>query len=230
MTTGADVLPLWLPYDSIFLTTSIPLDTWPKTTCCGCDGNARQRGLSQNRLHRKHTHLAVQPRCDDQSARVESIRASIMREKQALHVAPVCTVHRKNWLPLVLGPALAMLSTPGPCTRAAVSIRHMHTAGRQTPAWAHRVLEREVLVSKLGAIDALAARAVAGREVAACVRQAGLRSAAQQCGLQRRCCHDSTAPWHMNCVITRWKVLPLKCSGLPDLPMPFSPVSGQGTS
>ncbi len=31
-------------------------------------------------------------------------------------------------------------------------------------------------------------------------------------------------PWIMNCLITRWKLEPLKCSGLPSLPMPFSPV------
>ena len=34
-------------------------------------------------------------------------------------------------------------------------------------------------------------------------------------------------PWHMNCVMTRWKAEPLKWSGLPDLPMPFSPVQRQ---
>jgi hypothetical protein len=27
--------------------------------------------------------------------------------------------------------------------------------------------------------------------------------------------------------MTRWKVEPLKCRGLPDLPTPFSPVSGR---
>jgi hypothetical protein len=30
-------------------------------------------------------------------------------------------------------------------------------------------------------------------------------------------------PWHMKSGITRWKVEPLKCRGLPDLPTPFSP-------
>jgi len=33
--------------------------------------------------------------------------------------------------------------------------------------------------------------------------------------------------WHMNCVMTRWKAEPLKWGGLPDLPMPFSPVHTQ---
>jgi len=31
----------------------------------------------------------------------------------------------------------------------------------------------------------------------------------------------------MNCGITRWKVEPLKCSGLPERPVPFSPVHRQ---
>eukprot|EP00929_Paragymnodinium_shiwhaense_P103025 TRINITY_DN662_c1_g1_i1.p2 TRINITY_DN662_c1_g1~~TRINITY_DN662_c1_g1_i1.p2 ORF type:complete len:102 (-),score=17.35 TRINITY_DN662_c1_g1_i1:25-330(-) len=31
-------------------------------------------------------------------------------------------------------------------------------------------------------------------------------------------------PWHMKLLITRWKALPLKCRGLPERPMPFSPV------
>mmetsp|Transcript_23780 Transcript_23780/g.39870 ORF Transcript_23780/g.39870 Transcript_23780/m.39870 type:complete len:200 (-) Transcript_23780:302-901(-) len=31
-------------------------------------------------------------------------------------------------------------------------------------------------------------------------------------------------PWHMNPGMTRWNLLPLKCSGLPILPSPFSPV------
>jgi hypothetical protein len=30
--------------------------------------------------------------------------------------------------------------------------------------------------------------------------------------------------WIMNCGMMRWKVEPLKCSGLPDWPVPFSPV------
>merc|ERR1719221_2209248 len=34
-------------------------------------------------------------------------------------------------------------------------------------------------------------------------------------------------PWHMNSVITRWNALPLKCNGLPLLPVPFSPVQRQ---
>ena len=33
----------------------------------------------------------------------------------------------------------------------------------------------------------------------------------------------SKGTWHMNEVMTRWKLLPLKCRGLPDLPTPFSP-------
>lgn len=31
-------------------------------------------------------------------------------------------------------------------------------------------------------------------------------------------------PWHMKSLITRWKAEPLKWRGLPDLPIPFSPV------
>ena len=34
---------------------------------------------------------------------------------------------------------------------------------------------------------------------------------------------------HMNCGMTRWKAEPLKCSGLPILPMPFSPEGGRRT-
>merc|ERR1719245_811089 len=34
-------------------------------------------------------------------------------------------------------------------------------------------------------------------------------------------------PWHINSGITRWKALPLKWSGLPDFPVPFSPVHKQ---
>ena len=32
-------------------------------------------------------------------------------------------------------------------------------------------------------------------------------------------------PWHMNCVMTRWKEEPLKWSGLPERPVP----AGKGT-
>jgi hypothetical protein len=39
---------------------------------------------------------------------------------------PVCTVHRKNWLPLVLGPALAIDRMPGPaCQGLAYVARHV---------------------------------------------------------------------------------------------------------
>ena len=31
-------------------------------------------------------------------------------------------------------------------------------------------------------------------------------------------------PWHMKPGMTRWNPDPLKCSGLPDCPIPFSPV------
>ena len=34
-------------------------------------------------------------------------------------------------------------------------------------------------------------------------------------------------PWHMKSGITRWKLVPLKCRGLPLLPAPFSPVQRQ---
>ena len=36
--------------------------------------------------------------------------------------------------------------------------------------------------------------------------------------------------WHMKLGMTRWKVEPLKCRGLPDLPTPFSPARPAGRS
>jgi hypothetical protein len=36
-----------------------------------------------------------------------------------------------------------------------------------------------------------------------------------------------THPWHMKSLITRWKVEPLKCRGLPERPTPFSPAAHQ---
>lgn len=41
-----------------------------------------------------------------------------------------------------------------------------------------------------------------------------------------RRCADGLA-WHMNWGMTRWKVDPLKCRGLPERPVPFSPVHRQ---
>ena len=39
--------------------------------------------------------------------------------------------------------------------------------------------------------------------------------------------HALWPAWHMKSGITRWKALPLKWRGLPDLPVPFSPVHKQ---
>jgi hypothetical protein len=136
------------------------------------------------------------------------------------------------------------------------------------------VLEREVLVGELGAVDGLAARACVGRErerrtLTPCRRRTQriplqLRRALL-CGAPDRplplraqsrpgrgrepprrpgCWAEGRArcgpflwqelgvplprvkspPWHMNCEMTRWKAEPLKWSGLPLPPMPFSPV------
>ena len=52
-----------------------------------------------------------------------------------------------------------------------------------------------------------------GKEGVPCTRELGLP-------LPR----VKSPPWHMNCVMTRWKEEPLKWSGLPLWPMPFSPV------
>ena len=131
------------------------------------------------------------------------------------------------------------------------------------------VLEREVLVGELGAVDRLAARACVCREANAQalsrrahgqlqLRRALLRAAPDRALLLRAqsspgrggdlprrlgCWAVGRArgpfvsqeqgvplprvkspPWHMNCEMTRWKAEPLKCSGLPLPPMPFSPV------
>lgn len=37
-------------------------------------------------------------------------------------------------------------------------------------------------------------------------------------------------PWHMNPGMTRWKVEPLKCRGLPERPVPFSPAGWEAGS
>ena len=82
----------------------------------------------------------------------------------------VCTVHRKNCEPLVLGPALAIESTPGP------------------------VCLSTVLIRELGAVDGLAAGAVVVGEVAALAHELGdhaveggaLEAEALLAGAQRR--------------------------------------------
>jgi hypothetical protein len=86
----------------------------------------------------------------------------------------VLTVHRKNCEPLVPGPALAMDRMPSPartrgrsatrqCTRATWALLR---AGGGIAAQLTGVLEGEVLVRELLAVDGLAAGAVAAGEVA----------------------------------------------------------------
>ena len=82
MTTDLAVLPEELPTASIALTTSMPLETLPKTTCLP----------SSHAVCGKRQRYILSPL---------SLTASPCSTLRAL------TVHRKNWLPLVPGPALA---------------------------------------------------------------------------------------------------------------------------
>ena len=120
----------------------------------------------------------------------------------------------------------------------AVEPRRLHSADEELravgprPRVGHRehalarVLELEVLVGELLAVDRLAASAVAIREISSLRTDARAKIGAV------RWCHPR-GEWGGGCARTcsmklgmmRWKEEPLKWSGLPDLPLPFSPVA-----
>jgi len=77
------------------------------------------------------------------------------------------------------------------------------------------VLEFEILVSEFLSVDGLAAGAVASGKVTSLKPQASTES------------RTESVTWHIKSGMTLWKVDPLKCKGLPDLPVPFSPAHPQ---
>lgn len=99
----------------------------------------------------KHT-LCLPESADDRC------RCSLRLQPLSPSSQDVVTVHRKNWLPLVPGPALAMLRMPAG-TQAPVADADRYNQDRAwhaAPLTWPSVLELEVLISKLLAIDALA--------------------------------------------------------------------------
>lgn len=95
-----EVLPPWLPLDSICFTTSIPSITLPNTTCFPSSLQT-ERLLRDNKWHLAYVHASFQ--CLDPSYGVQLVI-------KAYH--GVLAVQMKNWDPLVFGPALAMDRMP----------------------------------------------------------------------------------------------------------------------
>jgi len=72
----------------------------------------------------------------------------------------------KNWLPLVLGPALAMDSMPGTCAA------RRQCKERAGDGGANRVFQLEVFVCELFSVYALATRSVESRKITALYHEA----------------------------------------------------------
>ena len=108
ITTLALGLPISVPLNSIFLTTSMPLVTLPNTFMF----KQRQESnmyvrfrLLSSRIHYSWCPLALNDKKQVNSGQ----RTVCFPFNQG-----VAAVQIKNWLPCVLGPALAMESVPGP--------------------------------------------------------------------------------------------------------------------
>ena len=81
--------------------------------------------------------------------------------KRAITHHAVLTVQRKNWEPLVPGPALAMERTPAPvCLLWGIVCQTL-----KNQAISASDSQSEVLVGELGAVDGLAAGSVSSSEV-----------------------------------------------------------------
>jgi len=166
----AEVLPLWLPVDSIFLTTSSPSTTVPNTTCF-------PSSLQQQQNHHHHRENIADP-------------AWTTAQQGPLPWGLVCADEELG--PVGVGP----------------SIGHGQGAG-------DGVIQGEVLVGELVAVDGLSTGSIVVGEVTALHTHTNIKSThtcrpqhehpGNQGGLS---CH-SRLTWHMNLGMMRWKLEPL---------------------
>ena len=120
--------PLSVSCDSISFTTSMPSRTWPNTTCLPSNQGVCIQGTS-------HTGSGLALALVHEQ--IDKVTEAAKRVTSLVCTRFTLTVQMKNWLPLVFGPALAILTAPGPVWTTKTRKHHAISFSRRLETTCH---------------------------------------------------------------------------------------------